>query len=115
MALDLGTSTASEGTKVGTATEICNSTTGYTVSIASANAVTTQAKLKTAAGDTLDYSISYNDVTLNLVNKVCVIAFTTDAETDADGTDHDIKVIYTTKWLPAGTYEDTLTLTITAK
>jgi hypothetical protein len=117
-ALDLGTTAT--GTTVGTATEICNSTTGYTVSLSSANAVAaidkTQATLKTTAGDTLNYTIKYGpSAELALVNGVCAIAYTSDAETDANGEDHAIKVLYTTTWLPAGVYTDTLTLTIAAK
>jgi spore coat protein U-like protein len=96
---------------VATAYESSNSKTGYTVALSSANA----GKLIETGGESVTYSLKYNDVAVNLAASVTV--------TDASGGKYksvakSIKISYTgtaAEDLTEGDYTDTITLTIAAK
>jgi len=109
---------------VATATEICNSQTGYKVALESANAVAAGSASATLKGsavatNTVSYTILYNGVgvTLGSDGKTAsgTAAFTADAPTIEAGVQHALAVTFAGVWKPADTYSDTITLTIAAK
>lgn len=97
-------------TKVATVNEKSNSSTGYKVSVASAN----KGKLvRTGGSETFAYSLKYNGNSVNLASTQ-EYTFTSGAAVD---TDKDVTISYTgqsAQTMVAGEYSDTLTFTIAA-
>lgn len=108
---------------VATVVEENNDMDGYTVTLASANAVAAgsgQARFKgalTGNGDVVNYSIKYNAVAVTLGATTGKATVTDTTAPSAQGGDSKaLAISYTgNTWLKADTYSDTLTLTIAAK
>ncbi len=119
--LDLGIDQTTD-LKVATVNEKSNKHNGYSVTLASAGAVSkgggTAAKLVGALStpESLTYNMKYNG---NVVTLVGGVATVTDAsvKTLGTGVDKDLSITYrgASANLAADTYSDTLTLTIAAK
>jgi spore coat protein U-like protein len=105
---------------VATINEKSNMATGYTVELESANSVadsSASAKLDGIGGvtDSLNYNIKYDGSDLTLVNGKALVTDTT-LTTASVGVNKVLAISYTgDAGLQAGTYNDTLTLTIAAK
>lgn len=108
--LDLTTSQSNLG--VATVNEKSNVTTGYTVTLTSANNGSFVG-LDSGNGDTLAYSISYGGSTVTLTSGSATVT-TASARTGAAGVDKTLAISYTGAFLNADTYQDTITLTISA-
>jgi spore coat protein U-like protein len=102
--------------KVATVTEVCNSELGYTVSLQSANAVSGVAKMINGS-DKFSYTIKYGNynVSLDPSTGIDSSVANSNAATPQTGTTRDLKISWLGQALPAKTYSDTLTLTITSK
>lgn len=116
---NLPLTTGASDQKVATVNEKTNIPRGYTVTLSSLNAGTSnQAVLKPADGantDAVNYSLRYGGVAVTLASGQAVV---TDANgrTGVNGTDKDLNVTFVASpWLAADTYTDTLTLTIAVK
>jgi spore coat protein U-like protein len=107
--------------KVATVTEVCNSESGYTVALQSANAVGGVAKLlgtSTSTNSTFTYTMTYGShpVVLDPGTQIDLdVTGSTGGPTPQTGTVRDLKVSWLAQAVFADTYSDTLTLTITAK
>jgi len=118
--LDLGTDQTD--LKVATVNEKCNKHNGYTVTLASAKAVSngggTVAKLvgALASPESLSYTMKYNTAVVTLVGGSATVANET-AKTLGIGVNKDLTISYlgAAANLAADTYSDTITLTIAAK
>lgn len=108
--------------KVATVNERSNIPNGYTVSVESANALSTGTSIPYFEGqnattpETLDYTINYGGSPISLVSGIATIT-DSNARTTGTGVDKDLAISYngSTHLLAADTYSDTLTFTITAK
>lgn len=109
--------TAQTDVLVGTILERSNSTTGYEVTISSAN---DGFLAHTSLADTLAYTISYGGAAHVTVTAGGILVTDELATTDPSGDAKTIRVSHDggdngTDWIAAGTYEDTLTISIAAK
>ena len=118
--LDLGSDQTD--LKVASVNEKCNKHNGYTVTLASENAVSngggTVAKLvgALASPESLSYTMKYNSAAVTLVGGSATVANET-TKTLGIGVNKDLSISYlgAAANLAADTYSDTLTLTIAAK
>lgn len=99
---------------IATVTENCNSPSGYTVTVATANTPDhTGQFVDTVSGDTHPFTITYNGVPMTPGGVV------TDSPSLALGARKDVHITYpedpTLTGSVAATYEETLTFTISAK
>ena len=104
--------------KVATVTEVCNSATGYTVSLASLNAVGSVANMVDATDGShkFVYTMKYGTHSVALTEKVDAdVTGGVILPTTQTGTVRFLTVSWLGQSLPAGTFSDTLTLTIAAK
>lgn len=105
---------------VATVVEKSNKADGYTVELESANATAAASSVAALEGtgtntDSLDYSLSYDGNTVNLVNGSAVVTDSNTA-TGAAGVSKTLAITYAgDAGLTEGSYTDTLTLTIAAK
>ena len=104
---------------VATVTEKSNSVTGYTITLASANAAAATATLNGTTGgntDNLTYTIEYGSAPVGLTLGAATVTDTT-GKTAATGDVKNVTISFdgTGSFLSADTYEDTLTFTIAAK
>ena len=94
-------------------TEISNDFLGYKVTLASANGAATTAQVKgTAHGTILAYSLLYNAVAVVFSASSATLTNVA-APTGGAGVTKPLTITYTGTFLPADTYTDTLTFTIT--
>ena len=105
--------------KVGEITWTTNNEAGYTVTVSSNNANGTFrfAGTETGNNDTLDYTLSVGGTDYAPSSGSAQIADTTSPTGESGVGPQDIEISYdgTTTFLNDGTYEDTLTFSITAK
>ena len=97
---------------VATVNEKSNVTTGYTVTLDSANSGEFVGA-DTGNSDTLAYTISYGGSAVTLSSGSATVT-TASARTSAAGVDKTLAISYTGTFLNADTYSDTITLTISA-
>lgn len=116
--LDLVTSQSD--LKVATVNEKSNKSSGYTVTLESANAKSASSSNPTlnnnsGNGDSLTYSLKYDGSGVSFTNGVATITDTINT-TSSSGVNKDLLISYIgDNSLSEGTYEDTLTFTIAAK
>jgi spore coat protein U-like protein len=112
--LDLTQNTPPSGTPVAVVREKCNAKSGYSISLASANA----GKLKGQSAsnpDTLSYSLRYDAADVAFAGAGPVVALTNQPKTTGQGTERTIRIVYSgaAAHLVEDTYADTVTITLT--
>lgn len=102
--------------KIASVNELSNNKAGYTVSLASANNGQLKESNTQAVGlsDSLPYSLSYNGNPVGLNGGSAQISNISSRTTGA-GTDNVLAISFSSAFLNADTYTDTLTFTIAAK
>lgn len=113
-------SSNTSGEQIAVVFETCNDADGYTVTMVSTNGdgadANTGVLLGTDEGETLTYTVSYNESAISLTDGTAVV---TDAssKTAASGVGKILRVTYdgSSSNLAADTYTDTLTFSIAAK
>lgn len=115
LVLGLGQSRSYNDGAIAITTEISNYPQGYTLKANSANDFKLKSSTNVAGSNEyefLDYSIKWGNVVINSINDDTSV-ISVSKPTDEDGTVRDIAIAYSSKYLMADTFSDTITFTIT--